>query len=101
MVVQASTRSVFGQRSDNAELLDETALRRPINPYGVSKVGADAMAHCYSHLHNMNVNLVRIFATCKPIPEHGVARAKHFSFPSPPPKKTTHIGSHICITRAL
>ena len=66
MVVQASTRSVFGQRSDNNELLDEAALRRPINPYGVSKVGADAMAHCYSHLHSMNVNLVRIFACYGP-----------------------------------
>ena len=37
MVVQASTRSVFGQRVDNDESLDENAARRPINPYGVSK----------------------------------------------------------------
>lgn len=66
MVVQASTRSVFGQRLNNSEYLDETAARRPINPYGASKVGADAMAHCYSHLHNMNLSLVRIFATYGP-----------------------------------
>mmetsp|Transcript_5768 Transcript_5768/g.8389 ORF Transcript_5768/g.8389 Transcript_5768/m.8389 type:complete len:406 (-) Transcript_5768:196-1413(-) len=66
MVVQASTRSVFGQRSNNDEVLDEGADRRPINPYGASKVGADAMAHCYSHLHNMNLTLVRIFATYGP-----------------------------------
>mmetsp|Transcript_30481 Transcript_30481/g.46161 ORF Transcript_30481/g.46161 Transcript_30481/m.46161 type:complete len:362 (+) Transcript_30481:50-1135(+) len=66
MVVQASTRSVFGQREDNETLLDESAPRRPINPYGASKVGADAMAHCYSHLHKMNVTLVRIFATYGP-----------------------------------
>jgi len=66
MVVQASTRSVFGQRSDNNVELDENAARRPINPYGVSKVAADAMAHCYSHLHDMNVTLVRIFATYGP-----------------------------------
>jgi len=66
MVVQASTRSVFGQRADNDILLDENAPRRPINPYGASKVAADAMAHCYSHLHNMNVTLVRIFATYGP-----------------------------------
>ena len=66
MVVQASTRSVFGQRVDNDTKLTETADRRPINPYGASKVGADAMAHCYSHLHKMNLTLVRIFATYGP-----------------------------------
>lgn len=66
MVVQASTRSVFGQRSDNHALLDESADRRPINPYGASKVGADAMAHCYSHLHNMNVTLLRLFSVYGP-----------------------------------
>mmetsp|Transcript_11 Transcript_11/g.19 ORF Transcript_11/g.19 Transcript_11/m.19 type:complete len:366 (-) Transcript_11:228-1325(-) len=65
-VVQASTRSVFGQRVNNDTYLTETADRRPINPYGASKVGADAMAHCYSHLYNMNVTLVRIFATYGP-----------------------------------
>lgn len=66
MVVQASTRSVFGQREDNDVCLTEEAERRPVNPYGASKVGADAMAHCYSHLHKMNVTLVRIFATYGP-----------------------------------
>ena len=66
MVVQASTRSVFGQRADNSTKLKEDAVRRPINPYGASKVGADAMAHCYSHLHKMNLTLVRIFATYGP-----------------------------------
>ena len=66
MVVQASTRSVFGQRADNNTKLTEQADRRPINPYGASKVGSDAMAHCYCHLHKMNLSLVRIFATYGP-----------------------------------
>eukprot|EP00984_Skeletonema_dohrnii_P010096 scaffold3928_cov99-Skeletonema_dohrnii-CCMP3373.AAC.1 len=66
MVAQASTRSVFGQRANNDTHLTETAERRPINPYGASKVGADVMAHCYSHLYKMNVTLVRIFATYGP-----------------------------------
>jgi len=66
MVVQASTSSVFGQRADNGKELGEDADRRPINPYGASKVGADAMAHCYCHLHKMNLSLVRIFATYGP-----------------------------------
>ena len=66
MVVQASTRSAFGQRKDNNTKLDESADRRPINPYGASKVGADAMAHCYCHLHEMNLTLIRIFAAYGP-----------------------------------
>jgi len=66
MVVQASTRSVFGERPDSTVVLDENAPRRPINPYGVSKVAADAMAHCYCNLYKMNLNLIRIFATYGP-----------------------------------
>jgi len=66
MVVQASTRSVYGQRVDNTIKLDETADRRPVNPYGATKVGADAMAHCYCHLHDMNLSLVRIFSAYGP-----------------------------------
>ena len=66
MVVQASTRSVFGQRDVNEVYLTEKSNLRPVNPYGASKVGADAMAHCYSHLHKMNVTLIRIFATYGP-----------------------------------
>lgn len=66
MVVQASTRSVFCQRDVNEVYLTEKSNRRPVNPYGASKVGADAMAHCYSHLHKMNVTLIRIFATYGP-----------------------------------
>ncbi|GFH58067.1 NAD-dependent epimerase/dehydratase family protein [Chaetoceros tenuissimus] len=66
VVIQASTRSVFGQRADNGVYLTEKADRRPVNPYGASKVGADAMAHSYSHLHKINLTLVRIFATYGP-----------------------------------
>lgn len=60
MVVQASTRSVFGEVDCNDTKLSEDAPRRPVNPYGATKVAADAMAHCYSMLHNMNVTLIRI-----------------------------------------
>ena len=66
MVVQASTRSVFGERDPNVAFLTEQSNRRPINPYGATKVGADAMAHCYSHLHKMNVTLIRVFSTYGP-----------------------------------
>ena len=65
MVVQPSTRSVFGA-NDQALSLTECMDRRPINPYGASKVATDALGHCYSYLHDMNVTLVRIFATYGP-----------------------------------
>lgn len=66
MVVTNSTSSVFGSRPTNAVMLDESSERCPINPYGASKVAADAMAHCYSHLHGMNVTNIRFFATYGP-----------------------------------
>ncbi len=66
VAVQASTRSVYGERLDNDVYLTEKADRLPVNPYGASKVGADAMAHCYSHLHKMNVTLIRIFSAYGP-----------------------------------
>jgi UDP-glucuronate 4-epimerase len=66
MVVQASTRSVYGQREDNTVHLDESADRRPVNPYGASKVAADAFAHVYSHLYGMNVTVLRIFSAYGP-----------------------------------
>ena len=66
MVVQASTRSVYGQRDDNDVYLSEAADRRPVNPYGASKVAADAFAHTYCYLHNMNISLIRIFSAYGP-----------------------------------
>lgn len=65
MVVQPSTRSVFGA-NDQSLALKEGDDRRPINPYGASKVATDALGHCYSYLHDMNVTLIRIFATYGP-----------------------------------
>lgn len=66
MVVQASTRSVYGEVKDNNTYLDEKSERRPVNPYGAAKVGSDAMAHCYHHLYKMNVTLIRIFSAYGP-----------------------------------
>lgn len=66
MVVTNSTSSVFGARPSKSVLLDERADRRPINPYGASEVAADAIAHCYAHLYNMNVTIIRFFATYGP-----------------------------------
>lgn len=57
---------MFGQRDNNHTYLTESADRRPVNPYGASKVGADAMARAYSHLYKMNVTLIRIMAAYGP-----------------------------------
>ena len=65
MVVQPSTRSVFGANNQDKSL-NEHADRRPINPYGASKVATDALAACYAYLHDMNCTMVRIFATYGP-----------------------------------
>ena len=65
MVVQPSTRSVFGANNPDYPL-HESCDRRPVNPYGASKVATDALAHCWSHIHDMNVTLIRIFATYGP-----------------------------------
>ena len=66
IVIQASTRSVFGQVTDNNQLMNEKSVRRPINPYGATKVATDAFAHVYSHLYEMNIAIIRIFATYGP-----------------------------------
>eukprot|EP00483_Globobulimina_turgida_P004190 UN04198 len=65
-VIQASTRSVFGQVSDNTTLMNETSERLPINPYGATKVAMDAFANVYSHLYDINIAVIRIFATYGP-----------------------------------
>ena len=59
-VIQTSTRSVFGEVENQNTKLDEFSPRRPVNPYGVSKVAADALAHCYSHMYQMQIFLIRI-----------------------------------------
>ena len=59
-VVQASSSSVFGEVYHQNTKLDEDSPRRPLNPYGVSQVASDALAHCYSHIYQMQVFLIRI-----------------------------------------
>ena len=38
----------------------------PINPYGASKVGAEAICHVYHHIYQLQVNIIRIFALYDP-----------------------------------
>jgi len=65
-VVSTSTRSTFGQRDDNDDVLNEGSRRLPVNPYGASKVGSDAVAHQFAHVHGMDVTLLRLFSVYGP-----------------------------------
>jgi UDP-glucuronate 4-epimerase len=64
--VYISTRSTFGQVDSAGQLMTEESPKRPINPYGASKVGAEAICHVYHHLHGIDVNIIRIFALYGP-----------------------------------
>ena len=65
-VVYISTRSTFGQVSAPNQLISEEHPKRPINPYGASKVGAEAICHVYNHIYDLNINIIRIFALYGP-----------------------------------
>lgn len=65
-VVSTSTRSTFGQRDDNDDVLNESSRRLPVNPYGASKVGSDAIAHQFAHNYDMDVTLLRLFSVYGP-----------------------------------
>ena len=64
--VYISTRSTFGQVDSPGRLMTEEAPKRPINPCGASKVGAEAICHVYHHLYGIDVNIIRIFALFGP-----------------------------------
>jgi nucleoside-diphosphate-sugar epimerase len=62
-IVQASSCSVYGEVNDQSTKLVEDSVRKPINPYDISKVASDAVAHCYSQMYQMQVFIIRI-ASC-------------------------------------
>jgi len=62
-IVQASSCCVYGEVDNQSTKLVEDSARKPINPYGISKVASDAVAHCYSQMYQMQVFIIRI-ASC-------------------------------------
>lgn len=64
-MVLASTSSVYG---DDVPLpTPETAANNmPLQPYAASKFGAEAMAHAYHFLHDIDVTVVRYFTVYGP-----------------------------------
>ena len=45
----------------------ETAdVRQPLSPYAASKLGAEAMAYSYHHLHGLDISILRYFTVYGP-----------------------------------
>ncbi len=61
----ASTSSIYGENPPYPT--PETASSdRPLQPYAASKKGAEAMAHAYYYLHDIDVSVVRYFTVYGP-----------------------------------
>ena len=61
----ASTSSIYGENPPYPT--PETASSdRPLQPYSASKKGAEAMAHAYHYLHDIDVSVVRYFTVYGP-----------------------------------
>ena len=63
--IVASTSSIYGE--DPPYPTPETASSsEPLQPYAASKKGAEAMAHAYHHLYDIDVTVVRFFTVYGP-----------------------------------
>ena len=63
--VVASTSSIYGE--DPPYPTPEIASSsKPLQPYAASKKGAEAMAHAYHHLYDIDVTIVRYFTVYGP-----------------------------------
>ncbi len=63
--IVASTSSIYGE--DPPYPTPETASSsRPLQPYAASKKGAEAMAHAYHHLYDIDVTVLRFFTVYGP-----------------------------------
>src|SRR5215216_1542298 len=63
--IGASTSSIYGE--DPPYPTPESASSSyPLQPYAASKKGAEAMAHAYHHLHNIDVTIMRFFTVYGP-----------------------------------
>lgn len=63
--ILASTSSIYGENPEYPT--PETASSsEPLQPYAASKKGAEAMAHSYHHLYDIDVTIVRYFTVYGP-----------------------------------
>ncbi len=61
----ASTSSIYGANPPYPTP-ESASSSEPLQPYAASKKGAEAMAHAYHHLHEIDVSVVRFFTVFGP-----------------------------------
>jgi nucleoside-diphosphate-sugar epimerase len=73
--VHASSSSVYGDTGST--IVDESAPHRPVSPYGVTKVAAEALGQAYAASWNLEVVALRFFTVYGPRqrPDMAIARA--------------------------
>lgn len=62
--VMASTSSLYSGKP--MPFLETADVRQPLSPYAASKLGAEAMAYSYHHLHGLDVSILRYFTVYGP-----------------------------------
>ena len=75
-VVYGGSSSVYGQQS--TQPTDETALPRPMSPYGVTKLAAEHLVHLYGALHQFPTVALRFFTVYGPRQRPDMAFPKFF-----------------------
>lgn len=62
--ILASTSSLYGSHTEPTR--EDTDTDRPLQPYAASKKGAEAMAHAYHYLYDIDVTIFRYFTVYGP-----------------------------------
>ena len=73
-LVMASSSSVYGEAEDHPT--PESAVARPISPYGVSKLGAEHLCRLYSHQFGVDFVILRYFTVFGPSQRPDMAFAR-------------------------
>lgn len=60
----ASTSSLYAGKS--MPFTEDADVRTPLSPYAATKLGAEAMAYSYHHLHGIDVSILRYFTVYGP-----------------------------------
>ena len=63
--IMASTSSIYGAEPPYPTP-ESASSSEPLQPYAASKKGAEAMAHAYHHLYDIDVSIVRFFTVYGP-----------------------------------
>ena len=64
-LVFASSSSVYGGSTD-VPFTEDNPVARPISPYAATKRMNELMGHVYSHVHGLNVTMLRFFTVYGP-----------------------------------